>query len=308
MKSMEEKQGGSLLDQIKKRAFERGSDDGKKPSEDGPVTNAGAPKVDTLDLSGEAQDPGKEQREKELQQFKKERKRMFILEAIDTVIEVVVLLIVFLSLQYFVVSPFIVSGSSMEGTLHDHELILVDRIHYGNHNGPKLSTPARGDVIVFHPPIATNDYYIKRIIGVPGDTISFRGGNVYLNDKKLREPYTKCSSKDEMNSLSTRSLCTTYEPLEGRSFTVPNDHYFVMGDNRDGSSDSRICFSGVPSEECREGKGNNYVPIDNIIGRAWIVFWPFNKEANKPENQNAPIYEKFWPVDNPRAIPGFSYE
>ncbi|MFN7160115.1 MAG: signal peptidase I [Candidatus Gracilibacteria bacterium] len=233
-----------------------------------------------------------------------EKKRLFLFEMIDAVIEVSLLMIVYLSLQYFVVSPFIVSGASMEESFQDHELIMVNRIGYGNIFGHQIGSPERGDVIVFHPPIDTTEYYIKRIIGVPGDTVSYENNNVYLNGKLLEEPYTKCVAQHQANDLSSRErgICN-YRSMEKKSFTVKPGEYYVMGDNRDHSSDSRSCFGAQNDRACTDDASIHFVPKANIIGKAWFVFWPFSQAAAHMRNPS--VFQLFWPMDNIEIVKEF---
>ena len=142
----------------------------------------------------------------------------------------------------FVAQPFIVSGASMEETFQSGEYLIVDQVSYHLHN------PARGDVIVFRYPKDPSKYFIKRIIGLPGDTIKIEGSTVTIVNESnpsgfvIDEPYIKSMSPD--NQLT--------EKLGARE-------YFVMGDNRDRSSDSRAW--GILTE-------------DRIIGKAFLRLFP----------------------------------
>lgn len=131
----------------------------------------------------------------------------------------------------------------------DREYILANII------GLNFSTPNRGDVVVFHPPVAEpgRDYYIKRVIAVPGDTIMLQNGDVYINGEKI----------DQSSFLP--SDVKTYPGSflhEGQSVTLQDDEYIVMGDNRSNSSDSREW--GVIKKE-------------NIVGQSMLVYWPPNE-------------------------------
>jgi signal peptidase I len=130
---------------------------------------------------------------------------------------------------------FRIEGQSMEPNLHDGEYVLVDKVSYALHS------PERGDVIVLLRPNPEKDL-IKRIIGLPGDTIEVRNGQVYINGTVINEPYL---------NQPTNSTTPARQVEPGR--------YFVMGDNRNNSSDSRSFGSIARSE---------------IVGRAWIVYWP----------------------------------
>ena len=138
-----------------------------------------------------------------------------------------------------------VSGSSMETTLSDGDNLLVDKITY------RFSEPKRFDIIVFPFQYDTDTYYIKRSIGMPGETVQIDyDGNIYINGSLLEESYGR-----EVIQNPGRAA----EPI-----TLGEDEYFVMGDNRNNSSDSRD-----PSV------GN--IHRKDIIGRAWVRIWPFSK-------------------------------
>ncbi len=145
-----------------------------------------------------------------------------------------------------------VSGSSMEPTLSENDNLIVDKISY------RFSDPERFDIIVFpyEPDFAyyTNSepvYYIKRIIGMPGETVQIdEQGNIYIDGTVLKESYGK-----EVIQYAGRAI----EPV-----ILGEDEYFVMGDNRNNSSDSREVLVGNIKEE-------------DIIGRAWLRIWPFSE-------------------------------
>lgn len=135
----------------------------------------------------------------------------------------------------------VVDGRSMNATLNDGDNLIVEKLSYRFHD------PERFDIIVF-PPYGTKEYYIKRIIGLPGETIRIdEAGNIYINDEILEEDY----------GLETiRNPGRAIEPI-----TLGDDEYFVMGDNRNNSTDSRSAQVGN-------------VKRDTIIGRAWLRIWP----------------------------------
>ncbi len=154
----------------------------------------------------------------------------------------IIALIIVVPVRLFIAQPFIVSGASMENTFHDGEYLIVDQLSY------HLNHPERGDVVIFRYPRDPSKYFIKRVIGVPGDTITIEGNTVSIQNEQvpqgmvLNEPYI----------ASMRPGITIVEELGERE-------YFVMGDNRDQSSDSRVW--GVLQEE-------------NIVGRAFIRLFP----------------------------------
>jgi signal peptidase I len=128
-----------------------------------------------------------------------------------------------------------VDGSSMEPTLHTGEFVVVDKVSY------RIGSPQRGDVIVFHYPRNPQKEYIKRVIGLPGDTVNITDGHVYINGQPLQEPYIAAA------------------PAYPGSWTVNEGALFVLGDNRNNSDDSH-----------RWGT----VPFNYVVGRAILVYWP----------------------------------
>ena len=138
-----------------------------------------------------------------------------------------------------------VSGSSMENTLSHADNLIVDKITY------RFKEPERFDIIVFPVAYETETYYIKRIIGLPGETVRIdTEGTIYINEEILEESYGKAVIADPGRAE------------EG--ITLGEDEYFVLGDNRNDSVDSRT-----------EAVGN--IKKENIVGRAWIRIWPLNK-------------------------------
>lgn len=151
-------------------------------------------------------------------------------------------LLIVIPIRMFIAQPFIVSGASMNETFHNGEYLIVDQVSY------RLHSPERGDVVIFRYPRDPSKFFIKRIIGVPGDTITIVDSTVTITNNQspegfiLNEPYVK----------SMRPGPSLTEELGERE-------YFVMGDNRDESSDSRVW--GVLQEE-------------RIIGRAFLRLFP----------------------------------
>ena len=136
-----------------------------------------------------------------------------------------------------------VSGESMETTLSDGDHLIVDKISY------RFNEPQRYDIIVFPYRLEKNTYYIKRIIGLPGETVQVVDGYVYINGVQLEEHY----GNDVMNEAGLAA-----EPL-----TLGPDEYFVLGDNRNNSQDSRTANVGV-------------IHRDEVLGRAWVRIWPLS--------------------------------
>lgn len=137
-----------------------------------------------------------------------------------------------------------VDGHSMEPTLSDGDNLIVDKLSY------RFRDPERYDIIVFPYQHAENTYYIKRIIGLPGETVQVIDGYMYINGKKLDEHYGAEVMEDPGIAA---------EPIK-----LGDDEYFVTGDNRNHSSDSRVASVGVLTR-------------DMLIGRAWVRIYPFNK-------------------------------
>jgi len=152
-------------------------------------------------------------------------------EIIETVLLTV---IIYLSVN-FATGRFRIEGSSMEPSMHQDQYVLVDKISY------KIGNPHRGDVVVFNYPLATERDFIKRVIGMPGETVTIQGGVVSIDGQPLQEPYI--------------SQPPDYE----NSWTLGPDQFFVLGDNRNSSLDS-----------------HSWGPLDRhyLIGRAIFVYWP----------------------------------
>lgn len=184
---------------------------------------------------------------------------------LDVLFNIVVIVGIVAAIRTFLVSPFQVEGSSMVDTLEDRQYIIINKLAY------IIGHPDRGEVVVFHPPNDHDKYYVKRVIGLPGDTVVVRGGNVYLKKAgeeevhQLEEPY-----------LNDRNRNKTYRhpPASGDTtevtYTVPSGHYFVLGDNRQGSLDSRS-FANEGAEK------TSFVTESDIKGRVWFIALPITK-------------------------------
>ncbi|AZR72352.1 signal peptidase I [Anoxybacter fermentans] len=147
--------------------------------------------------------------------------------------------VVSLLLITFVVQAFYIPSGSMRPTLEVRDRILVNKFIY------RFKDPERFDIIVFKYPVDPSRKFIKRVIGVGGDKIQIIKGQVYVNDRPLKEDY-----------ILTKGY-SNYGPV-----IVPEGNYFVLGDNRNNSEDSRIW---------------GFVPRENIIGQAFLIFWPLNR-------------------------------
>lgn len=204
-------------------------------------------------VTDEDQESAEEQQIPDSSASQKRRK-----SAIQEIVETLLLaVLIFVGVRSIVLN-FRVDGQSMEPNLQNGEMLIVNRRAYVHFNISWLpweskssgdwypfGKPSRGDIIVFNPPTQHTEPYIKRIIGLPGEKISVHDGAVYINDQRLNEPYL--TSATEWRGIATQDV------------TIPQGDVFVMGDNRNNSSDSRV-FGPVQ--------------ISSIIGRAWIAYWP----------------------------------
>jgi signal peptidase I len=145
--------------------------------------------------------------------------------------------VIALLINVFVGQATRVEGQSMEPTLHSDQRLVVEKVTY------RLHGPERFDVVVLQVPSQGGELLIKRVIGLPGETVEFRDGQVYINGEMLDEPFIGADTR----------------PGRREQVTIPPLHIYVLGDNRDHSNDSR---SFGP------------VPIENVVGRAWLSYWP----------------------------------
>jgi signal peptidase I len=169
------------------------------------------------------------------------RWRGCLLEIAETV---VLTLIIFFVVQNFVAQPYQILQQSMEPTLNPQEYVLVDKL------SPHWSDYKRGDIIVFEPPAGFQEDgkdipFIKRVIGIPGDTVEIKDGAAWVNGVELIEPYVYGGQPTEAFTSET-------------TWTVPEGYLFVMGDHREASQDSRL-FGPIPRS--------------SVIGRAWLRYW-----------------------------------
>ena len=159
---------------------------------------------------------------------------------------VVISLAIIIPIRYYLIQPFFVRGASMEPNFDNGQYLVIDEISY------RFNEPERGDVIVFKYPLDPSQYYIKRVIGLPGEKIEIKDNSVFIYNSKfpqgeiLEESYYLPEGRVTRGSINIK---------------LSNDEYFVLGDNRSASSDSRQW--GALSK-------------DNIIGRVWLRAWPFD--------------------------------
>ncbi len=193
--------------------------------------------------------------------------------AVREIVETLLLAALIFFLVRLVVLNFRVDGESMLPNLDNEQMLLVNRNAYqfldiGGTRYYPFDPPERGDVVVFDPPTNSDKPYIKRIIGLPGDEVTFGEGHVFVNGVMLEEDYildrTRCGQRDHCDEI------------------VPKDNVFVLGDHRSNSSDSRVF--GV-------------VPVENIVGKAWLSYWP-------PDDIGFVPHESYAEDLSPRASTG----
>jgi signal peptidase I len=155
---------------------------------------------------------------------------------IDTLETVLLALVLFLGINA-ISARVRVENISMKPTLQPGEFVLINKLAY------KIGKPSHGDVIVFHYPRDPKQDYIKRVIGIPGDTVTVSGGVVSVNNTPLTEPYISAP------------------PAYPGSWKVPSDSLFVLGDNRNQSSDSHIW---------------GFVPLSEVVGKGLVIYWPLD--------------------------------
>jgi signal peptidase I len=169
------------------------------------------------------------------------RQKSFVRDTLEIVFLALVLYVV---IQYAVQTVHVL-GSSMLYTLHDNDLLVASKVSY------KIHPPQRGDIIVFKPPDEASRDFIKRIIALPGERLRIINGVVYINDQVLHEPY-----------LPEKWTYNNNWPASGQDYILPTNMYFVMGDNRNHSSDSRT-FGPIT--------------LDSILGKAEVRIWPLDE-------------------------------
>lgn len=173
------------------------------------------------------------------------------------VAEVIVFAIgIFFFVYLLIMRPHKIDGQSMMPNFIDAEYLLTEKVNYYFHK------PVRGDVVVLRPPpsVTENDEFIKRIVALPGESVMVQYGRVYINGKILDESYIPSDVNTNGGSFLT----------DGVPYTVPADKYFLMGDNRPHSSDSRY-WGPVPLNLSPNGEK------EGINGRAWLIYWPIKQ-------------------------------
>ncbi|MFH1084579.1 MAG: signal peptidase I [Chloroflexota bacterium] len=171
------------------------------------------------------------------------RVRSLLREVIESILPALVIVLV---VNIFLAQATRVEGLSMEPSLHNNQRLIIEKISY------RLNPPQRGDIVVLRRPNRSAEPLIKRVVGLPGETVTIHDGRVYINDESLNESYL------------TQQTWGNMAPK-----LVPEEHLFVLGDNRQASNDSRVF---------------GMVPMDDIIGRAWLRYWPPSEIALFPNN------------------------
>ena len=182
-----------------------------------------------------------------MQIIKNKNARRIIGIIIENVKILLISLAIILPVRYFLIQPFYVKGASMEPNFHNREYLIVNEIGY------RFDDPKRGDVIVFRYPLDKKQYFIKRVIGLPNERIVIDNNSIIVYNQNLGDDGIK---------LEEGYLDTDRKTVGDIDITLNSDEYFVLGDNRNHSLDSRIF--GV-------------LPEDLIIGKAWFRGWPFER-------------------------------
>jgi signal peptidase I len=203
---------------------------------------------------------------------------------VETGRSILLALVVLIGVRTLVIEAFKIPTSSMEGTLLAGDFLLVNKAVFGAEipglgvSLPALAEPARGDVIVFNPPHEPTKHYVKRLVGLPGDTLLMRNKQLFLNGEPMREPYVRYSEVggDAVHpgmGWQARHLAGGRRPGQYRPsrdnwgpIVVPEGGFFVLGDNRDNSEDSRYW---------------GFVERESIRGRPWIVYYSFEMSPER---------------------------
>jgi signal peptidase I len=190
---------------------------------------------------------------------------------------IVIAVILALFIRTFVVQAFKIPTGSMENNLLIGDHLLVNKFVFGPTSWPidrallPIGTIRRRDVIVFKYPEEPDRDFIKRVIGLPGETLEVREKKVYINGSALDEPYAHylapAADESQYHEITSSDVRERYGPV-----TVPPDHYFMMGDNRDNSQDSRYW---------------GFLPRENVKGRALLIYWSYEAERQDYQDEGA---------------------
>ena len=173
-------------------------------------------------------------------------KKVFLGFLFELIQVMAISLAIIIPVRYFLIQPFYVKGASMEPNFYDHEYLIIDELSY------RFRTPTRGNIVVFRYPNDPKQFFIKRVIGIPGETVEIAGGLVKIYNTE----HPNGEVLDEQMYLDQDFTSTT------RTVTLKNDEYFLLGDNRMASLDSRY-FGPVKKSF--------------VVGRVWLRGWPFDR-------------------------------
>jgi signal peptidase I len=195
--------------------------------------------------------------------LKRESRQGLWIESLRLLRDIFLIIVVFILIGVFAIQPVVVEGTSMLPQLHDGERLLVNKLVYYNLESVSWGHINRGDIVVFWYPKEPNKSYVKRVIGLPGETVEVRDGRVYIDGNELKEDYLDYEHNQSLPSWPAKR--------------VDDHYYFVMGDNRDNSSDSR--YWGL-------------VPEKYVYGKAFFRYW-------KPQDMGFLKHGEYPRVDEP---------
>lgn len=181
-------------------------------------------------------------------ELRRESRQGLWVESLRLLRDVFLIIVVFVLIGVFAVQPVVVEGTSMLPQLDDGERLLVNKLVYYKWRNVSWGHLERGDIVVFWYPSDPDKSYVKRVIGLPGETVEVRTGKVYINGRELKEPYIETIHNQNLRENVIKN--------------VDQHYYFVMGDNRDNSSDSRVW---------------GLVPEKYIYGKAFFRYWKPSK-------------------------------
>lgn len=170
-------------------------------------------------------------------------------EWLEWIKAILIALVLVWVVKMFLFEPIVVDGPSMQPTLHDRDHMIVNKIGY------RIGEPSRFDIVVFH--ASDKKDFIKRVIGLPGEHVSYKDNQLYINDKPKKEPFFD-KFKDEDIQTNDFNL----EDLPGGYEKIPEGYVLVLGDNRTNSTDSRII---------------GLIPMDKIVGKTSVIYWPISR-------------------------------